>query len=47
MLAKDFYVKMRFSRNLTLTPIKVQAPFQQWGMDFIGEVPNKSSGGYS
>ena len=25
----------------------MQAPFQQWGIDFIGEIPNKSSGGHS
>ena len=24
----------------------MQAPFQQWGLDFIGEIVNKSSGGH-
>ena len=27
--------------------MEVQAPFQQWGMDFIGEISPKSSTGYS
>ena len=26
--------------------MELQAPFQQWGIDFIGEIPNKSSGGH-
>jgi transposase InsO family protein len=30
-----------------LKPVEVQAPFQQWGIDFIGEIANKSSGGHS
>ena len=25
----------------------MHAPFQQWGIDFIGEIVNKSSGGHS
>jgi hypothetical protein len=29
---------------LPLKPIKVQAPFQQWGLDFIGEIHPPSSG---
>ena len=42
-----FSGKLKFSRNLPLRPIEVQAPFQQWGIDFIGEITNKSSGGHS
>jgi hypothetical protein len=29
---------------LPLRPIKVEAPFQQWGLDFIGEINPNSSG---
>ena len=29
---------------LPLNPISVEAPFQQWGLDFIGEINPKSSG---
>ena len=30
-----------------LNPIVVQAPFQQWGLDFIGKFKYNSSSGYS
>lgn len=42
-----FVGKLKFSGNLPLRPIAVQAPFQKWGIDFIGKIPNKSSGGHS
>lgn len=42
-----FSSKLKFSGNLPLKPIEVQAPFQQWGIDFIGKITNKSSGGHS
>ena len=29
---------------LPLIPISVEAPFQQWGLDFIGEIHPPSSG---
>jgi hypothetical protein len=29
---------------LPLRPIKVETPFQQWGLDFIGEINPNSSG---
>ena len=29
---------------LPLNPISVKAPFQQWGLDFIGEINPNSSG---
>ena len=29
---------------LSLNPISVEAPFQQWGLDFIGEINPSSSG---
>ena len=41
-----FARKLKFSRNTPLKSVEVQAPFQQWGMDFIGEVSTKSSIGY-
>jgi hypothetical protein len=28
---------------LTLTPVKTEGPFQQWGLDFIGEIHPHSS----
>ena len=30
--------------TLPLNPISVEAPFQQWGLDFIGEINPNSSG---
>ena len=33
--------------SLPLQPIVVQAPFQQWGLDFIGQFKDNSSNGYS
>ena len=30
--------------SLPLNPISVEAPFQQWGLDFIGEINPNSSG---
>jgi hypothetical protein len=29
-----------------LKPVVVEAPFQQWGLDFIGEFKDNSSNGY-
>ena len=29
---------------LPLNPISIEAPFQQWGLDFIGEINPNSSG---
>ncbi|XP_057837604.1 uncharacterized protein LOC131047836 [Cryptomeria japonica] len=37
----------RFSKYqgaLPLRPMQVEEPFQQWGLDFIGEISDKSSG---
>ena len=34
-------------KALPLKPIVVQAPFQQWGLDFIGKFKDNSSNGYS
>ena len=34
-------------KALPLNPIVVQAPFQQWGLDFIGKFKDNSSNGYS
>lgn len=42
-----FFGKLKFSGNVPLKPVEVQTPFQQWGLDFIGEISNKSSGGHS
>jgi hypothetical protein len=32
--------------NFTLQPFVVEAPFQQWGLDFIGEFKENSSNGF-
>jgi len=32
--------------SLPLKPISVESPFQQWGLDFIGEIHPPSSGQY-
>ena len=32
---------------LSLKPIVVQTPFQQWGLDFIGKFMDNSSNGYT
>ena len=42
-----FAGKLKYSGNTPLKPVEVQAPFQQWGMDFIGEISPKSSTGFS
>ena len=42
-----FSRKLKFLGNTPLKPVEVQAPFQQWGMDFIGEISPKTSTGYS
>ena len=44
---QKFVGKLKISRNTPLKPMEVQAPFQQWSIDFIGEIANKSSGGHS
>jgi transposase InsO family protein len=33
--------------TLPLQPVVVEAPFQQWGLDFIGQFKDNSSNGYS
>jgi hypothetical protein len=32
---------------LPLQPVVVKAPFQQWGLDFIGQFKDNSSNGYT
>lgn len=39
--------KLRFSSMLALRPVSTPAPFDQWGIDIIGEMAIKSSGGNS
>ena len=38
------FVGKKKLKSLPLKPIKVDAPFQQWGLDFIGEIVPNSSG---
>lgn len=42
-----FSTKLKFSINLPLKPVNVKTSFQQWGIDFIGEIACKSSGVHS
>ena len=42
-----FARKLKFLGNTPFKLVEVQAPFQQWGMDFLGEISPKSSTGYS
>lgn len=44
---QHFTGNLNFLGNVPLRLVEVQAPFQQWGIDFIGEISNKSSGGHS
>lgn len=37
---------MKYQGVLPLRPMQVEAPFHQWGIDFIGEIVDKSSGGH-
>ncbi|KAH9294101.1 hypothetical protein KI387_040695, partial [Taxus chinensis] len=41
-----FSGRLKASGSLPLQPISVEAPFKQWGMDFIGEISNPSSAGH-
>lgn len=38
---KRFSGKLNISSNFSLKPVNVQAPFQQCGIDFIGEISCK------
>jgi len=42
-----FSGKLRYEGALPLRTVTVDAPFQQWGIDFLGEIAEKSSGGHS
>ena len=44
---KRFARKLKFSRNIPLKLVEVQAPFQQWGMNFLGEISPSSNSGFS
>lgn len=37
---------MKYQGALPLRPLQVEAPFHQWGIDFIGKINEKSSGGH-
>jgi hypothetical protein len=39
----QFFVGKHKLPSLPLVPIKVETPFQQWGLDFIGEIHPPSS----
>lgn len=44
---QKFAGKLKFSGNTPLKPVEIQAPFQQWGLDFIGDIFPKFSTSYS
>lgn len=43
---QKFLGKLKYAGALPLRPMKVEAPFHQWDIDFIGEITERSSGGY-
>jgi hypothetical protein len=42
----QFFVDKQCLPSLPLKPVIIEAPFQQWGLDFIGEFKDNSSNGY-
>jgi hypothetical protein len=42
----QFFVGKQCLPALPLKPVVIEAPFQQWGLDFIGEFKENSSNGY-
>lgn len=45
-LARKFLGKFKYDGALPLKPMQTEEPFQMWGVHFIGEIVNKSSGGH-
>ncbi|XP_059075423.1 uncharacterized protein LOC131875342 [Cryptomeria japonica] len=43
---QKFAEKLKYEGALPLRPMQVEAPFHQWGIDFIGEITEISSGGH-
>lgn len=43
---QNFFGKLKYQGSLPLRPMQNDAPFHQLGIDFIGEITNKSSGGH-
>ena len=37
---------MKYDGALPLKSLQEEEPFQMWGIDFIGEISDKSSGGH-
>ena len=42
---QKFSRKLKFNGVLPMRPMQLEEPFQMWGIDFIGEITKKSSGG--
>jgi len=42
----QFFMGKQKIETLRLQPIGVEAPFQQWGLDFTGQFKDNSSNGY-
>lgn len=42
---QKFSGKLKFNGVLPMRPMQSKEPFQMWGIDFIGEITDKSSGG--
>lgn len=45
-VCQKFSGKLKYQGALPLRPMQVEEPFQQWGLYFIGEISDKSSGGH-
>lgn len=43
---QKFSGKLKHNGAIPLRPVNAEEPFQMWGIDFIGEIANKSSGGH-
>lgn len=43
----QFFTRKQKLVALPLKPVVIEAPFQQWGLDFIGQFKDNSSNGYT
>jgi len=43
---QKFSGKLNYQGALPLRPMQIEAPFHQWGVDFIGEITDRSSVGH-
>ncbi|KAH9316453.1 hypothetical protein KI387_025080, partial [Taxus chinensis] len=43
---QHFSGRMKASGSLPLQPVSIEAPFKQWGIEFIGDISDPSSAGH-